>query len=1854
MDDENNRCIICGNYLNDNITVVKERGLQRLFACSVTRADGKQNFFKNRTEVRVHSKCRNSYCNPKCMQAVLKRQRKAWQSMSALAGGFDFQNKCLICDKDASVLFEQRHALYPESNRAAVGRVETVETQNIILKACAREDDCWSQLVLLRIGQHNILEKHARFHYDCYNIFCEVSNPLEQDPQSGTTENAMTFIHDQGMDQDFNMTESSDFDVTEPSNLNMSESDFNMPESSDFSVKMEPEDTEENLEMEPVKQEPGMECQDTLNVSDPLRSPDCSKPVLPVTPVTKPTIRKQLLPTHCQICDLPLPITQVNITAKGLHTLKSFSERRMDCRFPPDFQGPVHIHKKCRKLYTNIRVLNKEAREAATSFSTAGTESGDNDDDDETEDYVDMEPDTSADLEASETLSESFEPEEMTVPTKSELLTQKLFGTPEVCGICHNALTKDKVIVTYKGYLSLQRSSDLRQDGKFPMGTEHESIQLPVHRYCRKLYTRERVIRQSICKRVQRQMNPNIPPPDGTRFDYLTQCLFCCGDASEAFVRACMRAKKKQHHVSLVKKPDMAGKLYRTSLDYPDSDFGEFRKRVKDKDLPALRARYHKLCFIKFLKPRKPVHPGAPGRRPTYNTADLEHLTNHIENNFQDSQFKFSDINSAMSRHTFCRKIEELYGSMVHCRNDFLIVQPAQEILKGKWHEERLQDEKSERLRIVRTAANIILEDCRSTLFDTQTYPSPSEFLDEVNSVIPESLKTFVETVVTKYQKDPEPLQSTVTALSHSIMTAARPRSFKSPLLLGIGSLIHQKYASKSLIDLLSSIGFCASYKDVRQLEMAMASKGVSRSRSEFTQFVFDCVESDKGPMLVGVECTTPTTDDTPVKILDKIQDLGKGEYKATLKKQHPRSNLVNVLIEDHRDDTAILPTRGDALWLFGKSEPSIDMPGWEYFISKMPPVKEHQVSEVRALPVIESPPTKDAIYTALKEAQKKSKGTSLVTFDQPMYQTAQKIVTNPSNLMLDVVLKLGGFDLIKSFLGAIGFIMSGSGLKELWCNLYAAEHIEKMMTGHAFARAIRAHFLTRSALFNIITKDFDLTPDEKLEIEGILEGCYIPDDNQKSYEEPLALTLELLEKRGPTAQLWVQYFRMTTLAAQFIEAERSANWDLHLSSIKKMLPYFHAAGYFEYAKSCSLYLQDMKALETKMNERELEKFTKKGYFAVRWTENFEWADRVVEKTMGLLKRPGGITNGTKVTDDFLANWLHASPGLCIVSELVQDFCKPPEMEPNRKDNEDSAKIQSWFEEHNPFAETGNLVALGTETIGQDLNCHEAEMVGKRIMEITIGQNYEEVHYDRSDCVRHLSVDKSIEIEDVNVPLEPDTILKRIDKTSKERNESFFEYELAPYPMSLFDDRGMSEANKSSLFDQFLPVEITDGDNRFHVLDGEFLLRKVTWKEGATVSNISYAYVEYVKKHYKNAIVMFGTNKASDTARRSKVKKTPIVEFQKDTVLTVDKDNFLANEKNKDRFIQYLVIDFTRSGIKIKLNSNDLHTNIVQAAIDNASTYDKTFIVSDNADLLLQMCIISNKDNVYFMKPSKTPTYFHVDSFSSNKIKLSMLFLHAVSGSDSTSSIFQKGKTQICSTLSKMNMKDIKNLMTIFANPTSDKNEIAEVGIDFIRRLYDVQNKYYDLNPLRYDIFSKSVTRSRYDLACVPPSNEAIRQHMYRTYHQIQKWLGHELPPTDWGWRLVENRLEPITFVAEVAPKELLNLISCRCYGVCSVNCVCKQVSLDCCVLCINCNGKSCHGLDLSLDSETGYNALLKSDAYGNPIDPFAVSKEESDDDEEEMVEEPEPVAPRPKRAKRETNVDDMSQQELEQVYIVE
>lgn len=65
----------------------------------------------------------------------------------------------------------------------------------------------------------------------------------------------------------------------------------------------------------------------------------------------------------------------------------------------------------------------------------------------------------------------------------------------------------------------------------------------------------------------------------------------------------------------------------------------------------------------------------------------------------------------------------------------------------------------------------------------------------------------------------------------------------------------------------------------------------------------------------------------------------------------------------------------------------------------------------------------------------------------------------------MKIVLKLGGFHMLISFLGGIGAVMDGSGLREVMENIYASHTVNHMLDGKAYARAVRCNFLIDASL---------------------------------------------------------------------------------------------------------------------------------------------------------------------------------------------------------------------------------------------------------------------------------------------------------------------------------------------------------------------------------------------------------------------------------------------------------------------------------------------------------------------------------------------------------------------------------------------------------------------------------------------------------------------------------------------------------------------------------------------------------------------------------------------------------------------
>ena len=132
--------------------------------------------------------------------------------------------------------------------------------------------------------------------------------------------------------------------------------------------------------------------------------------------------------------------------------------------------------------------------------------------------------------------------------------------------------------------------------------------------------------------------------------------------------------------------------------------------------------------------------------------------------------------------------------------------------------------------------------------------------------------------------------------------------------------------------------------------------------------------------------------------------------------------------------------------------------------------------SSVIFLPMIDlNPGDTNCVYSTLMficEHVKRYRVVLIITFDQPLWwKSLEVIMSAPANSPLKlVILRLGGFHTLMSFLGSIGHIIEGSGLDYILEQVYAPNTVKHLLSGKAYSGAIRGHLLVSAALHTMLT----------------------------------------------------------------------------------------------------------------------------------------------------------------------------------------------------------------------------------------------------------------------------------------------------------------------------------------------------------------------------------------------------------------------------------------------------------------------------------------------------------------------------------------------------------------------------------------------------------------------------------------------------------------------------------------------------------------------------------------------------------------------------------------------------------------
>lgn len=237
-------------------------------------------------------------------------------------------------------------------------------------------------------------------------------------------------------------------------------------------------------------------------------------------------------------------------------------------------------------------------------------------------------------------------------------------------------------------------------------------------------------------------------------------------------------------------------------------------------------------------------------------------------------------------------------------------------------------------------------------------------------------------------------------------------------------------------------------------------------------------------------------------------------------------------------------------------------------------------------------------------------------------------------------------------------------------------------------------------------------------------------------------------------------------------------------------------------------------------------------------------------------------------------------------------------------------------------------------------------------------------------------------------------------------------------------------------------------------------------------------------------------------------------------------------------------------------------------------------IKSPDTDVAILSCALASQlpsSEIFFRTGTKQRTRFiplhSVAAKLGADVCSALVGLHAFTGCDSTSCFVGKGK---------------KAAFSLMSTPRF-RSAMAELGKEW----QPTDLLHYECEALTcalYGVPGVPINEARYKLFCakspqcyqLPPTKDALEKHVQRACYQAAIWrralmCKPEVPsPHNHGWCLHDGELH-IDWMSQLpAPREILELVSCRCKSEqsCSTGrCSCMRNGLPCtdCCGCIDC-----------------------------------------------------------------------------------
>jgi hypothetical protein len=534
------------------------------------------------------------------------------------------------------------------------------------------------------------------------------------------------------------------------------------------------------------------------------------------------------------------------------------------------------------------------------------------------------------------------------------------------------------------------------------------------------------------------------------------------------------------------------------------------------------------------------------------------------------------------------------------------------------------------------------------------------------------------------------------------------------------------------------------------------------------------------------------------------------------------------------------------------------------------------------------------------------------------------------------------------------------------------------------------------------------------------------------------------------------------------------------------MLNLFAATGHINYAKCARLYLQKMNELpETHpwLHQQFVE-----GKHAVTRTGN-NWTavptDQSIEQSlMRSAKSRGGLTRGRGFNESVRNLWVLSLSHSARLDHALNEFAglhgnkeignKELGKARQASDMEHTSVVYNWLSQRNPFlVEDTKLYSLSTgivsNTNNDDVNCERAEEIGKAIQQSFDNKTISQCCIKRKNLINPLSSLVKIKSKkDQSVPIDNQVMFIRLVaiKDRVDSFESLFKHELTTTPASLFKGGTMRKTKKSALLKVLLPDNARLYDEYGYscgttVVDGGALLHRLRWMKDTTFSSVANLYYGYICRNYKNPTVIFdgyenATTKDHERARRNSIPQSSFVAIIPDNLIPYTQNRYFSLEDNKKEFVKFLSNYLGEKGVELVNCKGDADSEIVRVALSIArQNVGTTAVVADDTDIAVMLLYhyTDEMDDIFLLQPNSNSMWSMKKSQNQiMDIKEHLLFIHAFSGCDTTSSTYEKGKASAVAQLRKS--VQLRQCSRVITSVESTPHEVGTAAIKAFKIVY--------------------------------------------------------------------------------------------------------------------------------------------------------------------------------------------------------